>query len=83
MSESSGFPEPKITRVLIEYAKDLWDFSFLGGSARACLTFEDGTKREFAWFHDEVTFTEKDFFGHTMREVQEVFRERDLSWLRS
>lgn len=75
---------PRITAVVITYAKGLFDFDFgLSGSAKAELTFDDGSTDTFTWYHDEVTFKESDFIGHTMDEVRKTFLQRDMAWLRS
>lgn len=73
-----------IESAVISYAKGMFDFEFgLNGSAKAELVFADGSTDTFWWYHDEVTFTESDFVGHTMDEVRETFRRRDMAWLRS
>lgn len=47
-------------------------------------TLDDGTtERLFSYYFDELTFTENEFVGLTVRQAQDLFTERDLEYLRS
>jgi len=77
--------ERRCTGASIRYATDLWDPEFLmcGGSAIADLVWEDGEVTTFAWFHDEVSFTESEFIGKTEEEIGTLWRQKDIAWLQS
>lgn len=77
--------DAKVTAAKISYAVGVFDPDFVtvGGSARADLTFDDGTRDSFAWYHDELTFTVGDFIGKTMSEIRDAHRRRDTAYLRS
>ena len=74
---------PRVTDVNLEYAQGIMDMRFLNGSARALLTLSDSKTHAFEWFHDEITYVEKDFIGKTMEEIRTMHRERDIKYLQS
>lgn len=75
--------DPRVTEVILEYAQGIMDLRFLNGSARALLKLSDNRTHAFEWFHDEITYVEKDFIGKTMEQIRDMHRERDMKYLRS
>lgn len=76
-------PDPTVVKAELEFAQGMFDLRFLDGSARALLTMSDGKTNTFQWFHDELTYREKDFVGKTMDQIRDMHRKRDLRYLRS
>jgi hypothetical protein len=75
----------KIVKANIRYSKGLFDMDFLvaGGSAVADLEWNDGTTSRFAWFHDELTYSEAEFIGLTAQELKDLHYKKDVAYLRS
>lgn len=73
--------DPVVVEARIEYAQNLMDMRFLEGSARSILTMSDDKTTTFQWFHDEISYTEKDFVGKTMEQIRVMHRDRDLKYL--
>jgi len=47
-------------------------------------TFDDGTKKElFSFYPDEIRFDEGELVGLTEAEAHSLFREKDITYLRS
>jgi len=75
--------KPIVKKAKISFAQGLFDLNFPDGSARADFTWDDGTSGSFSWYHDEITYTPKDFVGKTMAEIWTMHQRRDRVFLRS
>lgn len=54
------------------------------GTKSVHVTFGDRTERTlFSYYTDELEFTADEFLGLTEREARDLFRDRDLEYLRS
>lgn len=48
------------------------------------VTLEDGSEHfAFRYYFDELTFTESEFVGLTLREARELFTQKDVAYLQS
>ena len=56
-----------------------------GGSARVMVRFDETHDFEqlFAYFHDEIDFSEAEFIGLDRQEALTLLRKRDVAYLRS
>ena len=50
---------------------------------RAQCIMSDGSTYEFSWWGDEITFTEDELIGLTVKEIGELYSKKDISYLQS
>ena len=76
---------PTVEAAELKFAQGLFDLSLAeyGGSAVAFLKLSDGTEKTFGWFHDEISYSKRDFIGKTMEQIQAMHYRRDMAYLRS
>ena len=43
----------------------------------------DGSTYEFSWWGDEITFTEEELVGLTVKEIDELYSKKDVAYLQS
>ena len=79
-----GARPPRITQVHISSIPRPKPAGFSDPTPKVTATFDDGTTKElFSFFPDEFTFDEGELVGLTEAEARELYREKDLAYLRS
>ncbi len=75
----------KIREAIIERAATISNSLAWGGSGRVLGLFGDDDVPVFlfTYYYDELTFTEAEFVGKTKEEALELYRQRDIEYLRS
>lgn len=70
--------EPRVISARFEFPKTVWD-----GRAKAVLVMDDGTEDSLSYYHDEISFSERELVGKTMDECRRLWHEKDIAYLRS
>jgi len=75
---------PRITQIEISSIPRPKPLGLFDPTPVVTATFDDGTrKRLFSFYPDEIRFDEGELVGMTEAEAHELYRQRDLAYLRS
>lgn len=72
--------DAKVVTCRIDYPKTMFD-----GAAKVMATVEgvEGERLLFSFFHDELSFSEDELKGLTVKAARELRHKRDVEYLRS
>lgn len=51
--------------------------------AKMFIEFTDSSATTIEYYHDEIRFSRSEIIGKTLNEIRELYREKDIAYLRS
>ena len=81
-SLDSNSAPPVVDSVTFTHADLRLDLLSADKDKARCI-MSDGSTYEFSWWGDEITFTEEELVGLTVKEIDELYSKKDVAYLQS